>query len=280
VPNIPTASEAWFDQYLAAHGYQVTPEPDLGLRPPPDGLPKLPDRLIERDGIAAICEVKEFTTDALLRRWPDGAGRFGTFSSEEWLLNVRRQITSAARQLEPLSNDPRPLVIVLANPRRVVAEIAGPKLMEAMVGDLTIQIPLDVAPGSPAAEPQFMLGEGGRLAGERAPWVSAVVGLHQGDRRQDWLRARHELWKVEHWPDRQLTAAEIHAQFLAEQEALEVVLETEDVPEGEYFYVDVVEAVSDTAVGLPSGIFDGEHDCRWVVNREASTYVRTPGRLR
>jgi hypothetical protein len=68
-----TVSEEWFDEYLATNGYTPTVEPDLGV-------PKQPDRLIERVGVEAICEVKEFTTDAMRRRWPEGGSQMGFFS--------------------------------------------------------------------------------------------------------------------------------------------------------------------------------------------------------
>src|SRR5262249_8264560 len=126
-----TRSEEWLDDYLAENDYIIEVEPDLGVR-------TRPDRLIERAGVEAICEIKEFTTDARLRRWPEGGSQVGSFSSDEWLRNVRRAISGAARQLEPLAGDARALAIVLANPHGVLAEITGDKLIEAMYGDLTV----------------------------------------------------------------------------------------------------------------------------------------------
>ena len=54
----PTASEVWFDTYLRLHGYTWKPEPDVGIA-------KRPDRLIERDGAIALCEVKQFDKDPI-----------------------------------------------------------------------------------------------------------------------------------------------------------------------------------------------------------------------
>jgi hypothetical protein len=54
----PTASEVWFDTYLRAHGYKWEVEPDLGVQ-------KRPDRLVMRDGLRAVCEVKQFDKDPL-----------------------------------------------------------------------------------------------------------------------------------------------------------------------------------------------------------------------
>lgn len=81
-----TVSEEWFDEYLESNGYSYEEEPDLGVQ-------TRPDRLIERVGIEAICEIKEFTTDAPSRRWPGGGSQIGSFSSDEWLRNVRRAIS-------------------------------------------------------------------------------------------------------------------------------------------------------------------------------------------
>jgi hypothetical protein len=72
-----TVSEEWFDEYLESNGYSYEEEPDLGVQ-------TRPDRLIERVGIEAICEIKEFTTDAPSRRWPGGGSQIGSFSSDEW----------------------------------------------------------------------------------------------------------------------------------------------------------------------------------------------------
>ena len=266
MPNPPTESEQWFDQYLADHGYAFQIEPNLGIQ-------KRPDRLIERNGNSAICEVKEPETDAMRRRWPEGGSQIGTFSTDEWLRNVRRPISRAARQLAELEGDERPLVIVLANPHRVGADIEGPKLIEAMQGDLTITFDVDTQTGQSVSDPVWTLGEGGRLAGERAPWVSAVVGLHRGDRQRDWAQAWIEEWKAKHWPDGPPADREtLFTQVLARGKELEGAMQCEDVPPGYYYRVDVVEAFSDTAVPLPRTIFDGERDRRWVVNRDRRTW--------
>jgi hypothetical protein len=262
---VPTVSEQWFDEYLTTNGYSFEEEPDLGVV-------KRPDRLIERVEVEAICEIKELTTDAMQRRWPKGGSQIGSFSSDEWLRNVRRAISEAARQLEPLRNDARPLVIVLANPHRVLAELTADKLIEAMYGDLMVTFPVDPQTGGPAAEPQWTLGDHGRLADEQAPWVSAVVGLHRGDRRRDWELDWVDGWKAEHLPEGPKSEDDALARFQAYQAELEEALRTKDVPSGEYLYLHVVETASEEAVPLPRNILDAEPDSRWVPNREAGTY--------
>jgi hypothetical protein len=69
-----TASERWFDEYLVTNGYSFKTEDELGL-----GRRTNPDRLIERVGTKGLCEVKEFITDAMKRRWPEGGSRTGVF---------------------------------------------------------------------------------------------------------------------------------------------------------------------------------------------------------
>jgi hypothetical protein len=64
----PTASEVWFDTYLRAHGYTWELEPDLRI-------PKRPDRLIYRDGLSAVCEVKQFDKDPI--GWMHETGQGG-----------------------------------------------------------------------------------------------------------------------------------------------------------------------------------------------------------
>jgi hypothetical protein len=43
-------------------------------------------------------------------------------------------------------------------------------------------------------------------------------------------------------------------------------LEQEELPEGDYVYLDVIETMSESAVPLPDDWFDGEHDSRWRLN--------------
>jgi hypothetical protein len=126
--------------------------------------------------------------------------------------------------------------------------------------------------GGAVTEPEWTLGEGGRLAGEQAQWVSAVVGLRWGDHRQDWEQRTFEEWKANNWPDPLSEYDDVTTRFLAFQEALSEIVEREDPPSGEYFFVDVVETASRSAVPLPRNTLDGERDRRWAANWDAGTY--------
>jgi hypothetical protein len=106
----------------------------------------------------------------------------------------------------------------------------------------------------------------------RAPWVSAVVGLHRGDFGRDWEREWIDKWKAENWPEGPNSDDEAIDRYLAYNEALEQARKTEDAPSGEYFYLDVIETISEEAVPVPRNILDAERDRRWIVNREAGAY--------
>jgi len=263
--HVPNASEQWFDEYLQTHGYAFESEPDLGVR-------TRPDRLIERAGFEAICEVKEFTTDPMRRRWPNGGSQFGSFGGQEWFLTVRRTIASAARQLEPLAGDPRPLVIVLANPNGMNLALDGAEVIQAMYGELQVTFRVNTQTGEPATDPQWELGEGGRLAEEQAPWVSAVAVLRQGDLQADWTRQWIEMWKAANWPEEPRSEQEAAERWQAWQQDLEAALAAGEAPEGEYYYLETIETLSQDAAQLPHEIFDGDRDRRWVVNEAASYY--------
>src|SRR5262249_51360304 len=155
-------------------------------------------------------------------------------------------------------------------PNPVIAELTGPKLIEAMYGDLGVRSTLNTETGGPTAAPEWVLGEHGRLAGERAPWVSAVVGLHRGDRRWDWERDWIDKWKAENLPEGPRPSDSALDRLRAYEPELE--LARENAPSGEYLYLHVVEAASEDAVPLPSSVFDGEHDRRWVFDRQARAH--------
>jgi hypothetical protein len=93
--------------------------------------------------------------------------------------------------------------------------------------------------------------------------VSGVAALKRGDRLADWSRDWVERWKTEHWPEGAKTMADVvrmHAQLNPELERAQV---EEGAPTGSYFYVHLIETMSDQAVPVPREIFDGGHDARW-----------------
>jgi hypothetical protein len=266
MPNATTVSEQWFDEYLTVNAYEFSVEPDLSVK-------TRPDRLIKRTDRVAICEIKEFTVDALTRRWPKGGCQVGTFSAQDWFLTVRRTISAAARQLEPLADHGRPLVVMLANPNRTAVPIeSGHELIQAMYGDLQITLEINTTTGDADGETEWTLGEGGRLAGEAAPWISGVAGLRAHDRANEFRRSWIDQWSSENWPKPPTTPEDGVAFVLAYQKELEA--EMVNAPTGLYYTVELVEAISEKAVPVPRDIFDGEGDVRWIVNRAESRYER------
>jgi hypothetical protein len=148
-----TLSETRFDRYLVEHGYDPGgPEPDLGVE-------KRPDRLIERDGVRVVCEVKEFTTSALAK-----AGRGPrSFSSKEWYKPVRKTVESAAGQLRPPRDRGLPLVVVISNPKGVPVPLETKDVIYALYGDPTYTLTIDTATGGPVGGVGFGAGRNGRL---------------------------------------------------------------------------------------------------------------------
>jgi hypothetical protein len=185
---------------------------------------------------------------------------------------VRRTIGEAAVQLEPLAGDERPLVIVLANPNGVVVPLGDHEVIEAMYGELTVTFQVDTGTGAPATEPEWVLGEGGRLAEVEAPWVSAVGVLRWGDREIDWRQNWIEDWKAQNWPEEPRSTDEALARYEAHRPELERALAAGDTPTGEYFYIAVVETISQEAVPLPQEVFDSDRDRRWIFNAGESRY--------
>jgi hypothetical protein len=267
VPNIITESEAWFDAYLAEQGYTVHVEPDLGV-------PTRPDRLIVRAGAEAICELKEFTTDAFRRRFPEGGSGPGVFGPKEWLLTVRRTISSAARQLEPLAGDGRPLVILLANPKGMGVPLDPDELIEAMYGDLTITCDVSRETGAAVSEPVWTVGANGRLAGGKAPWVSAVGRIRRHDREAEWRQQWIADWKKERGVGTAASEEEATRTFVECMAEYRRVEETEEIPLGIYFTIDLIETTSDDAGPLTADLFDREGDRRWALDAEAGAFVQ------
>src|SRR3954463_11151224 len=121
--NLPTKSEVWFDTYLRVHGYTWTPEPDLGIS-------KRPDRLIHRDAVSAVCEVKQFDKNPLA--WMHETGTGGWVDENKPL---RRAVKEAANQLRPLRGRGLPPVVVLATPHAYHVELSGGRVIYALYGD-------------------------------------------------------------------------------------------------------------------------------------------------
>lgn len=228
--KLPTASEVWFDAYLRANGYTWEVEPDLDV-------PKRPDRLIHRDGLSAVCEVKQFDKDPL--GWMRETGQGGFFDEHK---PVRGAVKQAADQLRPLKGRGLPLVVVLANPRGFHVSLSGQQVVFALYGDDTLVFTVWTEEGPPPpdfpdpSEYKRVVGRNGqiRVVGQ---YIGAVVMLHR--RTPDLFDSRDEA----------------------------------DVPEEEC-WVEVIPAMSEDAVPLHDSFFNGAKDRRWRYDRASERIQR------
>jgi hypothetical protein len=226
----PTASEVWFDSYLRAHDYTWKVEPDLGVV-------KRPDRLVKRNNLSAVCEVKQFDKDPLAWMYET---RQGGFIDEH--KPVRRAVKQAADQLRPLKGRGLPLVVVLANPNGYHIDLSGEQVVFALYGDDTLVFNVwtgtDLPPPDFPDQPEYtrVVGRNGqiRVVGQ---YISAVVMLHR--RKSDYFDPREEA----------------------------------DVPEDEC-WVEVIPALSEEAVPLPDSFFNGPNDLRWQYDLDSERIER------
>jgi hypothetical protein len=172
-----TESELWFEQYLNENGYGFQYEPDLGIH-------TKPDYLIERDGIQAILEVKEFAGEGLMDRLfksPNELPKdeFGPVTSRpigRMLLPVRSTIYQASKQLENLEHLKLPLGIVLVNPKGARnANLKQELILSAMFGDL-VGVPQTNEKGEISFS--WGLGDNEQMASYH-PHISSVIVLER-----------------------------------------------------------------------------------------------------
>jgi hypothetical protein len=129
-----TDGDLTLEAYAAERGFDLSEhEPDLGI-----GVRI--EYVIGCDGEDAITEVKEFALDS----WP--IKRSGTYSEEQMLKPIRSQIHEAARKLKKAAGLGKPLVAVIIDPKRVMADRTGPtQMIGAIMGDLSIRMPVSAS---------------------------------------------------------------------------------------------------------------------------------------
>ena len=149
-----------FERYLEHHGFESPEhEPDLGI-----GV--RPEYLLEREGNRCLMEVKEFAPES------NPIKASGTYSQEQTLKPIRRQIHEAARKLRQARELQIPLVVVLTDPNRALTGLMRPmEMIAALRGDLMV-----VAP--PFGPDQLTTARNGELRNDH-PYVSAVVAIEE-----------------------------------------------------------------------------------------------------
>lgn len=263
-----TSGDELFEPYLLEHGYQRGPhEPSLAGH----GIDKRPDFLPRRGCSRIACEVEQFTpgATALERRLADQ--QTISASPKEAHGPIRNRIASAAKQLKPLAALQLPLVVVLANPEGARVNLTVEHVLGAIYGNPMFTMRIDPAAGGPVDEGHFEFGRDGKLTNDH-PYLSAVALLRRREHRTD--RIAEIAAKERRGRDpRDFDEAATEAMALLNR------LQQEELPEGDYVYLDVIETISNAAVTLPVDSFEGEQDSRWRLNADGYfELVRGPQR--
>jgi hypothetical protein len=247
--------ELLFESYLAEHGYpEPAYEPDLGV-------PTRPDYVVTRGEAEAICEVEEFNPDS---GWsPAAAGPSDGFRSLKDLLRpVRNKIRAAAKQLKPLADVGRPLVIVLANPGGAWVGLSPREMVWAMYGDPAFAFTVDAETGEAVDEGGFITTRNGKLRNDH-PYISAVTVVFERERAVDFYD--------------ELLSAMDGASADEKMRAIHNAQDRGEVPEGHYHRLDVYRTMSVQAPRLPGELFSGPKDRLFEFDAEAGAYVSTGG---
>lgn len=255
-------SELWFERYLRDHGLDGGDDhhPDLGVG-------RRPDYRVSRGRDSAICEVKEFTTSKMAKRFAEAGSRQPlSLSNDEVYGSVRNKISQAAKeQLKPVRHREEALVVVLANPRRVYAPLEQPDdIIAAMYGNQAYSIAVNLPEQSD--DGQVIFTRDGVLTAKHR-YVSAIATLHRGthadDARARWYDANRHRWAgIEDRKEAMVAVLE------ARDEALE---ETEATP-GDYIFVRVYSTISTLtgeAVSVPRSLFNGPRDQYWAMHQRS-----------
>ena len=210
------------------------------------GIATAPDYRIRRGDTSAICEVKQFETTAI-RELGARAGGPVIIPPELSYRTIRNQIDSAARQLRPLADRGLPLVVVLANPSRATVLLDPPTLFHAMYGGAHWAAPDDPLSSIETWPIPTAAGRDGAMTAKH-DFISAIVAL-----------------QVRRDPGASFDAP--------------VALTSSSAP-----YAHVVDALSSSAVPVPTTVFDGASDARWSPDRDRRyrqvTGVLRPGSVR
>lgn len=252
-----TSGDELFERYLRDRGYEPgSHEPSLVEH----GIEKRPDYVPRNKHMRIACEVEQFSAgESALERRLASQGTVSA-SAKEVYGPIRRHIQSAAKQLKPLTTLDLPLVVVLANPDGAMIDLSVDHVLAALYGNPMFSIQVDRTTGAPADQGRFEFGRDGKLTNDHS-YLSAVVLLRRREHGSDRIA---EIAAEE----RRDPAPSDFDDATEEAVALFRRLEREELPEGDYLYVDVIETMSESALLLPEDWFNGEHDSRWRLNAD------------
>jgi len=250
-----TLAEQQFETYLLESGIKggEDHEPDLG-----GGLEeRRPDYRVSRGDAAAIIELKGFETSPVEEAL--GGGVVIRDQREE-LTPMRHKIGEALKQLRPYRDRPEPLIVCLANPRRLMVPSEDhDDVLAAMYGERGVRVSIITHENpSPPRDPEWFFGRNGVFGGGLHPYVSAVVTLHERAYREEAIERWHEGMK-----ERLAGIEDLHERAVLTFEATrEPAFMEADATPGTYRFVRVFEThhVGATAPPVPRDLFTGPRD--------------------
>jgi hypothetical protein len=265
VMSIKDPAEEQFERYLREVGIAGGDihQPDLGG----GAEARRPDYRISRGGAAAIVEVKGFKKCAAEEElWR--AGGVVIRNAREEIAPIRNKINEAVKQLRPYQERPEPLIVCLANPRKLMVASEGKSgILAAMYGDQAISVPISTPENpEPSGQPEWFFGRDGVFGGNHHRYVSAVMTLHERTHRQDAIDCWHEEMK-----ERLAGVSDrLERGVLTARATREPAFIRADETPGTYRFVRVYEThyVAAGAPAVPRDLFTGPHDKLHLYNAE------------
>jgi hypothetical protein len=119
----------------------------------------------------------------------------------------------------------------------------------------TYTFKVDMETGEGEQNGRFEFGRNGKLTNDH-PYLSGVVILRQREHSADRIDEISADLRGDGPPREWDKAAEEVARLINR-------IQQEDLPEGDYLYCDVIEAISEVATPIPTDLLDGSRDSRW-----------------
>lgn len=232
-----TISELLFEQYLADNGLRADHEPVVAGR-----TARLDYRLMHGDQPLWF-EVKEF-----------GESDVGSGGAFDPYISIRNRIGKAAKQFTDYKGES--CSIVFYNDRLNLASIYAPEIvLGAMLGNVSVTVPVDFSAGRETGPPRTGFSEGGKmiepnLKVPQNTTISAIIALERlgvGGREFQVMVAAKEAAE-----ERRLSWAEFFELLQADREKNNRHVLRTMVYENPY-----------AAVPLPRDLFNGPYDERW-----------------